>query len=157
MYLPRDGLFPGDTGTVRGRNATSTWLYLNLDKDNAFCWAAASVLKVTGDIKTVKIAPINLPITRESPLPTGVVATRKGNKVTIIWDPLPVTARDYRGFLLNVSVCMNSIRQKLTVQTNDTTYTFTDDNNCSGTSKGQIQSVTVDGYSTPVDIAWPPY
>ena len=155
IYLPAADLFQGDTGTVNGRNPTNTWLYLHLDKNNRYCWANAGTLTVTGDIKTLKVTPANLPISPDSPPPTGTQATRNGNQVTVTWDPMPIAPKDARGYLLTVSVCLNNVRTPMIIQTNNTSYVFTDDVTCTGTSKGQIQSVTVRGYSTPVDIPWP--
>jgi tetratricopeptide (TPR) repeat protein len=154
-YLPAADLFKGDTGQVVGRNYASNWLYLLLDKNGRYCWAASSSLAVTGDPKSVKITPVKLPITPDSPPPIDVQAIRYGNSVTISWSPIPVAAQDSRGYLLDVSVCQNGLRVGLVVQTNDTTYTFVDETTCAGASKGKLYSVTVRGYSTPVVIPWP--
>ena len=49
-YLHAADLYPGDTGTVRGRYIYSNWLYIKFDKLNYFCWVAPSVVDVVGDV-----------------------------------------------------------------------------------------------------------
>ena len=155
VYLRAADLFQGDTGEARGRDYAKTWLLLKLDKSGQFCWASADTVKTTGDISTLKVTPPNLPITPDTPIPNNVVGTRKNNQVTITWDAVPLSPDDSHGYLLDVKICTNGLFYQSVVQTNNTSYTFTDDQNCAKPSKGTLYAVSVRGYSTPVIIPWP--
>lgn len=155
VYLRAADLFKGESGEVRGRSYDNGWLYVRLDKSGQFCWVALLTVDVTGDPKTVKVTPLNLPVTPDSPLPTGITAVRKGDNVTITWKPVPVSPDDLHGYLLELSVCQNGLYIALPLLTKDTTYMVVDQQTCAKPSKGQIRSVTVRGYSAPVTITWP--
>lgn len=148
-------LFQGDTGEVRGRDFASTWLLLKLDKSGQFCWASKGTVTVSGDVTTIKVTPPNLPITPDTPIPTDVTATRKNNQVIITWKPVPLAPDDSHGYLLDVKICNNGGLVQYVIQTDNTSYTFTDEQNCAKPSKGKLYAVSVRGYSTPVDIPWP--
>lgn len=154
-YLRAADLFQGDTGEVRGRDYPSTWLLLKLDKSGQFCWTSIQTVNVTGDVSTVKVTSPNLPITPDTPIPTDVTATRKNNQVTITWKPVPLAPDDSHGYLLDVKICNNGGLVQYVIQTDNTSYTFTDAQTCSKPSKGKLYAVSVRGYSTPVDIPWP--
>ena len=49
-YLHAADLYPGDTGTVRGRYVNSKWLHVKFDKLTYWCWVSPSVIDVTGDL-----------------------------------------------------------------------------------------------------------
>jgi hypothetical protein len=155
-YLPAADLFQGDTASVRGRNYSGTWLYLLLDKNGRYCWAATSTLTTTGDITTVAITQPKLPPTVDTIPPTNVEATRKGDTVTVTWDQVHVNLIDARGYLLDVKVCVNGLMTGLLIHTDATSYVFTDQKTCAGESKGKIYAVNVRGYTDPVPIPWPP-
>jgi len=156
VYLPADDLFEGDRGVVQGRDYASTWLYLKLDKDGRSCWAAKSTLDVTGDISIMKVTQPNLPISNQACDPTPVQATRSGDKVTVSWTQCHLLPRDARGYLLSVKVCQNGVLTPLLVQTDNNTYSFTDQKGCASASKGTLYSVDVRGYSAPIPIPWAP-
>jgi hypothetical protein len=75
--------------------------------------------------------------------------------VTITWDQVHINMEDARGYLLEVTICQNSLRLQFVIQTDATSYTFTDEQNCSRPSSGKIYSVNVRGYTDPVVIPWP--
>jgi hypothetical protein len=87
--------------------------------------------------------------------PEEVEATRSGNVVTVVWSPVWMTEDDYRGYLIEASLCQNGIRVPVTVNVDGTSYEFTDDENCSGSSGGRIYTVEKHGYTDPVEIPWP--
>lgn len=155
-YLPAADLFPGDTASVRGRNGSSTWLYLLLDKNGRYCWAATSTLKVTGDPEPVAITQPKLPHTVDTSPPSSVAATRKQETVTVTWKQVHSNLIDARGYLLEVKVCVNGVKTGLIIHTDETSYTFTDQTTCGFESGGKIYAVNVRGYTDPVIIPWPP-
>jgi hypothetical protein len=87
--------------------------------------------------------------------PKNVQAVRNGNKVTVTWDPIKVKEEDARGYLLEVTLCANGNLYDDAVHTDGTQYTFIDDTNCSGTSKGKLYGAEKHGYTDPVTIPWP--
>ncbi len=110
-YLHAADLYPGDTGTVRGRYIYSKWLYIKFDKLKYFCWAASSVVDVVGDISKIKYVELNLQSIGSNMYgaPGNVTAVRDGNKVTISWNQVKMTKDDDRGYLLELFVCQDTI------------------------------------------------
>jgi len=159
-YLHAADLYPGDTGTVRGRFQYSRWLYVKFDKLHYFCWVAPSVVEVVGDITTVRYAPVKLP--GPSVLykpPKNVQATRSGDWVTITWDKVNMTDDDDRGYFLDLFVCQGGylIWHPASLPTdNDTSYTVKDEAGCPAPSGGNLYTVEKHGYTRPVVIPWPP-
>lgn len=160
-YLHAADLFPGDTGTVRGRWYLSTWLYVKFYKLNYFCWVAPSVVDVTGDIGSVnKLYELNLQSISSNQYgpPTGVTATRNGDQVTVSWDMMNMTDDKDRGYFLDVFVCQNGNLLWFPASRAtryETSYTFTDQAGCSQPSGGYLYTVEKHGYSQPVKIPWP--
>jgi hypothetical protein len=158
-YLHAGDLYPGDTGTVRGRFAYSSWLLVKFDKLNYFCWVAPSVIDVVGDIKLIEKTKPRLP--GPSVLykpPAWVRAVRAGDEVTITWAPVKMTLDDDRGYFIEAWVCQNGGYIWWTVSFPDqhtTSYTVTDQKGCPSASKGKLYAVEKHGYITPVEIPWP--
>jgi hypothetical protein len=159
-YLHAADLYPGDTGTVRGRFIYSRWLFVKFDKLNYFCWVAPSVVDVVGDLTTVRYQEVNLkviPSTLYKP-PKNVQAVRNGNLVTITWDRVKMTADDDRGYFLELFVCQDGNLLWWTDSYPDqftTTYTVRDEPGCSQPSSGKLYTVEKHGYTDPVIIPWP--
>lgn len=154
-YLYAWGMYAGDTGTVWGRNATGTWLWIQPDNIHYQCWIAASLVDVTGDIFSVYVAPVRLPHSTLYGPPKGINSIRDGNSVTISWQPVNMTEDDNRGYMIEANICQNGNLFWLAVATMDTSYTFTDDTNCADSSNGLLYTVEKHGYSDPVPIPWP--
>lgn len=154
-YLYAAGLFEGDHAEVRGRNYSGTWLYLKPDNIDYFCWAAASVGEVQGDVFSVLVWQPNLPRTTFIGPVSQVQASRDGNQVTVIWEPVQVNPpEDSRGYLIEAYVCQNGGLVFQAVHTDENTYTFLDDPSC-GNSSGLLYAVEKHGYTAPVQIPWP--
>jgi len=156
-YLFSHELKKGDLTEVHGRNASQTWLWLkpyNLDRH---CWAAASVLEVNGDIASVNIVTSRLPQSTLYGPPEWVSADRDGDEVTVEWESVWMTVDDFRGYLIEATVCQNGNLIFAPVQTDDTSFTFTDEAGCSGSSGGLLYTVEKHGYTAPVEIPWPGY
>ncbi len=158
-YLHAADLYPGDTGSVRGRYALSKWLLVKFEKINYFCWVAPSVVDVTGDVNTIYNAEIRLP--GPSVLykaPQDVTAVRHGSKVTISWSKVKMTSDDDRGYLLDIFVCQGKGYFWYPVALDDqnqTDYTIKDEKGCPAPSGGFLYTVEKHGYSKPVPIKWP--
>ena len=159
-YLHAADLYPGDTGTVRGRYIYGNWLYIKFDKLNYFCWAAPSVVDVAGDVSTVAYKELSLQSIGSNMYgpPGNVTATRDGNNVTISWDRVEMTLDDDRGYLLELFVCQDTIYKWWTDSYPDqhsTSYTVRDEGGCAQPSSGKLYTVEKHGFSEPAIIPWP--
>jgi uncharacterized protein YraI len=154
-YLYSHELKMGDQLEIHGRNYSTTWLWVkpyNLDRR---CWAAASVLQVNGDISAVKVVTTRLPQSTLYGPPESVDAWRDGDEVTVAWEEVWMTEDDFRGYLIEATVCQNGGMVFVAAQTNDTSATILDETGCSGPSEGKLYTVEKHGYTDPVDIPWP--
>ena len=162
-YLWKFDLKQGDTGFVGGRAPIGSWLYVKFDRLSDFCWVSPYVVDVVGDVKTVTVQPVRLWITNAlyGP-PKNVRASRKGDQVTVEWDAVWMTQDDDRGYFMDVFVCQNKNYVWMPIGWQDlpdqyhTSYTFTDQAGCSQPSGGKLYTVEKHGYTSPVDIPWPP-
>jgi hypothetical protein len=154
-YLYAHGMYPGDGGAVWGRNSSGTWLWIQPDNIHYQCWISTSVVEVVGDIFSVYVAPVRLPYSDFYYPPKDVEATRQGDEVTVRWGRVPMTEDDDRGYLLEVRVCLEGELVWRAVHTDDTFYTFIDEDKCDGDSGGVLYTVDKHGYSEPVEIPWP--
>ena len=159
-YLHAADLYPGDTGSVRGRFMYSAWLYVKFDKLNYFCWVSPSVVDVSGDITTLwytepKLQQIG---SNQYGPPQNVRASRSGDQVTISWDQMYMTQDKDRGYFIEAWVCQDGAYRWWTVSFPDqytTSYTVKDEPGCSTPSRGVILTVEKHGYSEPATIPWP--
>jgi len=159
-YLHAADLYPGDTGTVRGRYVNSYWLYVKLDKLNYWCWVSPSVVDVTGDITTVLFTEPNLQAIGSNMYdsPENVQVSRDGDMVTIAWNQMHMTEDDDRGYFIEAWVCQDGHYLWWTTSFPNqytTTYTVRDEAGCPLPSSGEIYVVEKHGYSLPVTIPWP--
>jgi hypothetical protein len=154
-YLHSHGLYTGDLAEVHGRNTSGTWLWIWPETLNRRCWAAASVMEVDGNILDVAVVRTELPKTSFVGPPETVQAVRDGNQVTVAWSEVKMRPEDYRGYMIEATVCQNGNLVTLAVQTDHTSYTFTDERSCSGDSSGRLYAVEKHGYTDPVQIPWP--
>ena len=154
-YLYAWGMYPGDTGTVWGRNYSGTWLWIQPDNINYPCWIAASVVEIQGDIFTLRVASARLPQSTLYGPPQGVDAVREGDSVTVTWQPVNMTEDDNRGYMIEANICQQGNLVWLAVATMETSYTFTDETTCTQDSSGLLYTVEKHGYTDPVPIPWP--
>lgn len=159
-YLHAADLYPGDTGTVRGRFIYSNWLYVKFDKLNYFCWVAPSVVDVAGDVSAVGYKELNLQSIGSNMYgpPNNVTAVRDGNNVTISWNKVEMTLDDDRGYLLELFVCQDGNYLWWTDSYDDqdsTSYSVKDEAGCAQPSSGNLYTVEKHGFSEPAAIPWP--
>jgi len=160
-YLHAAYLYPGDTGTVRGRYPYSSWLYIKFDKLEYFCWAAPSVVDVEGDISSILFKEdFNLQSigSNQHGPPKGVTAVRNGDQVTISWEQVEMTKDKDRGYLIEAFVCQNGAYLWWTFSYPDqytTSYTVKDEAGCPALSEGKLYTVEKHGFSKPAVIPWP--
>jgi hypothetical protein len=161
-YLWARDLQQGDQGSVWGRAPVGDWIYVKMDKLDIPCWVHPFYLDVEGDIGTMAVQSVQLPITNAlyGP-PQNVRAVRDEDQVTVTWDEVHMTQDDDRGYFLDVWVCQDGNfvwmpvgRLELPDQYHNS-YVFTDQPGCSQPSGGQIYTVEKHGYTSPMDIPWP--
>jgi hypothetical protein len=159
-FLHAADLYPGDTGTVRGRFEYSSWLYIKFDKLDYFCWAAPSVVDVTGDVSSLYYTEpdlLSVGYNNYGP-PKNVSAVRNGGEVTISWSQVNMTTDHDRGYLIIAFVCQNGAYLWWTFSYPDqftTSYTVRDEAGCPLPSEGAIHTVEKHGFSKPARIPWP--
>lgn len=154
-YLHAADLYQGDHGTVRGRNNSATWLYIKFDKLHYFCWVAASVVDIQGDVMLIYPTERKLPVSVLYGPPDNVQAVRTGDKVLVTWDRENMTEDDDRGYMIEAYVCQEERYLFIVVATDTTSYEFTDESGCSQESGGLLYTVEKHGYTDPVRIPWP--
>jgi len=154
-YLYAHGLYTGDTGRVDGRSYSGTWLWIQPDNLDRHCWVAASVVEVTGDISTVNVVQSKLPHATLYGPPQDVESARNGDQVLIVWEPVWMTEDDFRGYLIQATICQNGSLVPVAVHTEGNRYEFQDESNCQGISGGKLYAVEKHGYTDPVEIPWP--
>jgi len=140
---------------IDGKNAIGTWLWVKPDNLNRHCWAAKSVMAVSGDLATVNVVTTTLPYSAFYGPPSAVEAERSGIQVEVSWNRVNMTADDDRGYLLEVGLCQGGAYLFFAVQTYDTRYTFLDETGCALPSSGLLYTVDKHGYSDPLAIPWP--
>ena len=75
-FLHSADLHPGDQGQVDGRNASGTWLWIQLKDLDRHCWVAASVVTVQGDMSKLPEVSSKLPYSTLYGPPKDVDAER---------------------------------------------------------------------------------
>ncbi len=154
-YLYSHGLSTGDTGRIDGRNYSGTWLWIQPENLDRHCWVAASVVDVTGDMLNVNVVQSRLPHATLYGPPQEVESVRNGDQVLIVWEPVWMTEDDFRGYLIQATICQNGRLLPIAVHTEGSRYEFQDESNCQGSSGGKLYAVEKHGYTDPVEIPWP--
>lgn len=154
-YLYAHGLYEGDTGEVHGRNYSGTWLWIKPWNLDWHCWAAASVLEVSGNVKELNVVQTRLPKSTLYGPPEEIQAVRQGDIVQIAWSPVWMTEDDYRGYLIEATVCQNGSLIPIAIHIDGTQAEIVDEAGCNGESKSLLYTVEKHGYTDPVKIPWP--
>jgi uncharacterized protein YraI len=161
-YLYALDLHEGDTGVVWGRHANSIWLYVKMDNLPIPCWVHPYYLDIEGDITKMMYQEVRLPMTDalyHSPEKVWAERDTSTNTVTVYWSEVWMTEDDDRGYFLDVWVCQggNFVWVPVGIPNQYTTqHSFQDEPGCSQPSGGKLYTVEKHGYTTPVDIPWPP-
>jgi hypothetical protein len=88
------------------------------------------------------------------PSPSGVSASRSGDKVTISWAAAP-SAPELE-YLIEAIVCTSGgYLLEVSYNTTGTSFKMTDTQTCGGASFGTLRVANKLGYSNAVNIPWP--
>jgi hypothetical protein len=153
QYLYAWGLSEGDTADVKGKNATGDWLWVTPHDTVWNCWITASAVDLNVELDSIAVIYPKLLTHPEVASPSGVHATRNGDKVTISWNPAP-PAIDL-GYLIEARICLGAYPWDMVFSTTGTSYTINDPTSCSTASYGTLRVFNKLGYSTAVKIPWP--
>jgi hypothetical protein len=154
-YLHAGDFYPGDRGLMWNRNHDASWYWVKWEKQSWPCWISASVVELEGDPFSVVEYTSPLPWSELYGPPAWVKADRQGDEVRVTWAKVDMTLDDDRGYFLRARLCRNGYLYEVTVATNNTSYTFHDEQNCSSPSSGSVRAVEKHGYTEPVIIPWP--
>jgi hypothetical protein len=152
-YLYAWGLSEGDTAEVKGKSTTGQWLWVTPHDTVWTCWITASAVELNVPIEDINVVYPQLLTNPAVGPPTGVSATRNGDKVTISWNAAP-PAVDL-GYLIEARICLGAYQWDMVFTTQNTSYTINDPKTCGAASYGQLRVFNKLGYSTAVKISWP--
>ncbi|MBI1854512.1 MAG: hypothetical protein HYR93_01340 [Chloroflexi bacterium] len=166
MYLYKYGLRAGSNLEIIGRSegANGLWLYVQAIGGKNPCWVNSKVMKVGGDVASLEpVYPDKAPLpgARNYPPPTGVIALRNGDQVTVSWDfatPIPLSDRESANspyYLVELWTCQQGQIVFTPIGAFDPTVTVTDEPGCSQPSHGRVFLSDIDGYDGPIEILWP--
>lgn len=154
-YLHAGDLYEGDHGLVWNINYGASWLWVKWDKQSWPCWIAASLVEVDGDVNNLAVYYHPLPKSSLYGPVQKVWADRQGNDVVVQWDGIWMTEDDFRGYMIEATVCRDGYMIQLVVQTNGTSYLFDDDPSCEADSSAKLYAVEKHGYTDLVNVPWP--
>ncbi len=171
-YLWQYGLNETSWMEVIGRTQDGVWLLVQGVHGWNPCWARAEFMRFNdgGDVTThnIRIADPNAILPYAMNLyrpPTGIEASRSGNKVTVSWNAVWMTEDDYNGYLIEAWICKDG-QQVFTpvffippISDNVGTLgvVITDEPGCDLPSYARIYTVEKHGYTGYIVIPWPPY
>jgi hypothetical protein len=158
-YAGPGGLRTGKTIEVIGRNAAGDWLLVREVGGKKSSWVYAANLTVQGDIASLAIAPVILPITPNYAAPTNIRAARSGDQVQVMWDAVEINYKDVypeSSYFLETWLCTGGQLVYSIHAVKETSIILTDQPGCAEKSHGLLYTTTRDGYGGPAEITpWP--
>jgi hypothetical protein len=167
-YLWNYGLLETSWMEVIGRNQDGSWLYVQGVHGWNPCWVKAEFVHFNagGDVSNYNIPIVTPPLIYSNLYrpPDGVQAFRSGNKVTIYWNAVWMTADDYEGYLIEAWLCQEGrlvfrpINYKPDISQNIGTVGMivNDEAGCLEPSSARIYTAEKHGYTGYIVIPWPP-
>ncbi|HZW02656.1 MAG TPA: hypothetical protein VFF68_01915 [Anaerolineaceae bacterium] len=162
-YLYKYGLVAGSNLEIIRRVERSNYIEVRAIGGDNPCWVRADYMDVAGDLQSVEPVPaeeVSLPFTPYyDTYLTGVSAARSGDTVTVSWNPFVLNPGDdseQYPYLVEAWVCQDGEFIFLPVGSYQTSVTITDEPGCAETSWGRAYAVEKHGYTSWVEIPWPP-
>ncbi len=160
-YLYLDAFRQGLHLTLVGQTGGNNWVWVKGDKNN--CWVNVKFLDIEGDFKTLPVVypePAHIPMTSRYPPTTVLSAARDGDKVTVVWLGIPVSAGDYEDenmfiYIIETWRCEGGQIVFDPIASNRETVTFVDEPGCAVPSHGRVFVQEKHGYTRPAEIPWP--
>jgi hypothetical protein len=144
-----------------GRTDANNWVWV--DGKNK-CWVNTTFLEIEGDpmgLPIVYPGIAKLPVSPYYPGPGWANATRKGDKVEVTWEAVPISPGKYEDenmhqYIVEVWRCEGGQTLFETLGTNLPYITVEiDEAGCSTPSHGNVFVQEKHGYGGPVEIPWP--
>ena len=159
VYAGPGGVRAGKVVEVVGRNAAGDWLLIREVGGQKSSWVYAPNLTVQGDIASLAVAPVVLPITPNYQAPANVKSGRvAGDQVQVSWDAVTVQPKDTyleSTYFIEAWVCSGGQIVYNVYATKDTFIVIPDQAGCAEASRGNLYTTTREGYSQPAVIPWP--
>lgn len=144
-----------------GRTDANHWVWVS-GKNK--CWVNAKFLEIQGDPARLPIVypgTAKLPVSPYYPGPSWAKATRKGDKVEVTWEAVPISPGKYEDenmhqYIIEIWRCEGG---QIIFETLGTNFPFitveNDEAGCSLPSHGKVFVQEKHGYGGPVEIPWP--
>ena len=144
-----------------GRTDANHWVWVS-GKNK--CWVNAKFLEIQGDPRSLLIVypgTAKLPVSPYYPGPSWAKATRKGDKVEVTWEAVPISPGKYEDenmhqYIIEIWRCEGG---QIIFETLGTNFPFitveNDEAGCSLPSHGKVFVQEKHGYGGPVEIPWP--
>lgn len=156
-YRASGALFRKDAfASIEGKRITGdgTWYLIDMADVSWKCWVHSSTVEILGDKGSIRLAHVNVPVNSSVPSPSGVKASRNGDKVSISCKAAP--AAPELEYLLEAIVCTSGgYLLEVSYNSTDPKFTITDAKTCDGDSFGTLRVANKLGYSSAVKIPWP--
>ena len=160
-YLYKYGVYRGSNLEIIRREARSNYVEIQAIGGNNPCWVRVDYFDIKGDVMNVQpvsAEDVKLPITPYYASPGGVSAQRRGNEVTISWNPLILRAGDdseQTPYIIEAWVCQNGQYVFIPKGSYQTSLTIVDEPGCDLPSKGYFIAAEKHGYTPRVPVPWP--
>ena len=162
-YLYLYALRAGANIKLIGRADGNEWIWV--DGTNK-CWVHSKFLEISGDFMSLPVVYpgiAKLPITPYYPASAWAKATRKGTRVEVTWEAVPISPGKYEDenmhqYIVEVWRCENG---QIVFETLGTNFPFitieNDESGCGVPSHGNVWVQEKHGFAGPTEIPWPPY
>lgn len=158
QYAGPGGLRYGKAVEVIGRNAAGDWLLIREVGGQKSSWVYAPNLTVQGDIASLPVAPVVLPITPNYQPPANIKVGRAGDQVQVSWDAVTIQPKDMyldSTYFIEAWVCSAGQIVYNIYATKELFIVIPDQAGCAEASRGNLYTTTREGYSQPAAIPWP--
>ena len=158
-YRDSGKLFKKDTdAAIEGKRVTGggTWYLIRMMDAKWSCWVHSTTFEIIGDASAIRLKPVYVPENSSVPSPSGISASRSGDKVTISWSTAP-SAPELEYLFEGVVCTSGGYLLEVAYNTTKTSMTLTDAQTCNGAiaSFGTLRMANKLGYSKAVKIPWP--
>jgi hypothetical protein len=147
---------------VIGRMEGSSWLLVRAIGGKNSCWVNGEYMELLGEKSALepKDPHVVLPWSPYYGPLTGVSAIRKGDIVTVFWDPLYLRAGDdseQHPYVVEAWVCQDGEFVFSPVGSYNLAEEIRDEPGCSQESHGRVFAAEKHGYTQWMKIRWPPH
>jgi hypothetical protein len=160
-YLYKYGVYKGSNLEILRRIEYGNYVEVQAIGGNNRCWVRADYFELKGeylDLEPVSAADVPLPITPYYASPGGVSAVRRGDEVTVSWNPLHLRAGDDSGqvpYIVEAWVCQDGEYRFRPTGSWTTSVTIIDEPGCEQPSQAFFTAAEKHGYTRRITVRWP--